>query len=112
MRLPVSVVRSWAWPDLVAAVADIIDDQNRCSGCGLSEDDTWWVAAELCRCPSCADRDLKRKTLKGDGLEGWRVEFRQVEDMLGSLTESASARNTPEGMLQRKRVIAEHRART
>ena len=108
-RLPVSVVKGWEWPDLVAAVADLVNEQNRCGGCGLTADDAWVVAAELSRCATCADRDTKRKEIPAEHPEGWRVGFVPVLDQLGVHVDSSAARNTPDGMLARKKVIAEHR---
>lgn len=107
--LPVSEVKGWLWSDLVAAVTDIVSEQGRCGGCGLTEQDGWWVAAELVRCPTCADRDTKRKDIPAEHPEGWRVNFAPVLDELGMQVDSSAARNTPEGMLARKQVIAEHR---
>jgi hypothetical protein len=110
MQRPVSDIKGWPFSDLVAAVADIVDTQSRCGNCGLSEQDGWWVTAELSRCPTCADRDTVRKQIPKEHSEGWRVTFKPVEDVLGMHVDSSAARNTPEGMLKRATVIQEHRA--
>jgi len=104
-RIPVGDVYRWPHSDLAAAVASLVADAGRCPGCGLSDTDAWWVAADLVQCPTCEDRDRQLNQLH-DVKEraGWRSKFRQLSSWDESLLESSAARFTLTGAKAR----AEH----
>jgi len=103
-RLPVSAVYGWPHSDLVAAVASIVAERDRCPGCGLTDDETWWVKAELERCPACEDRDHRaREILDSKRSEGLHVTFTPLESVDESELESSAARFTLEGAKRRAR---------
>ena len=105
-QLPVGDVYRWAHSDLVAAVASLGADAERCPGCGLSESETHWVAAELVTCPSCEDRDRQLKQLDGTkDRAGWRSKFRQLATVEESVLESSAARFTLAGARARAAFI-------
>lgn len=103
-RLPVTTVAAWPHSDLVAAVTSLVDELERCPGCGLSEGDAWHVTADLSWCPTCADRDRQLKKLHDlSDAGGWRARFRQLTTEPELMLESSAVRYTPEGAAARKR---------
>ena len=109
-HLPLSDVYGWAHSDLVAAVASIVADAERCSGCGLTEDDAWHVAAELYTCPTCEDRDRKLESLRDEKSKaGWRSRFVQLLTHDERMDVSSAARFTKKGAEARARWRRESR---
>lgn len=103
-RVSVSDVYRWTHSDLVAAVTSLVSDAERCPGCGLSDADAWWVAAELVTCPTCEDRDRQLEQLRDmKQTAGWRARFRQLASVDESMMESAAARFTLAGAQARHR---------
>lgn len=103
-RLPITAVYDWPHSDLVAAVASIVSDAERCPGCGLTDTDAWWVAADLVRCPTCEDRDrLLDSIRKEKSTHGIRATFTTLESEEESVMESAAARYTLAGAQARSR---------
>jgi hypothetical protein len=106
----VSDVYGWPHSDLVAAVASIVADAERCPACGLNSDEAWWVEAELHQCPTCEDRDRQLATLKDmKNTAGWRARFDQITTVEESVEYSSAARFTLEGA--RRRAEARRRRR-
>jgi hypothetical protein len=100
----VSEVYGWAHSDLVAAVASVVADAERCPGCGLTDSDAWWVESELVTCPTCEDRDRKLGQLRDmKSTAGWRAKFRQLTTVEDSMLYSAAARFTQAGAEARDR---------
>ena len=109
-RLPVSAVYGWSMSDLVAAVTSIVNEAERCPGCGLSDSDRRWVAAELVTCPACEDRDRQLDQLRDmKSTAGWRARFRQLTSVDESMLESSWARFTIDGARARAKWRSEHR---
>ena len=71
----------------------------------MSEQDAWSVRAGAHRCPTCADLETARKQLPTENSEGWRARFDPVTDIDDSIINSAAARQTPAGMLARKKAL-------
>lgn len=79
-------------------------ETDRCPGCGLTDTDAWWVAAEIVSCPTCEDRDRLTKSLHDQKqTAGLRVRFDQLATVDESMTESAAARFTLAGAEARAR---------
>ena len=109
-RLPVSAVYDWSMSDLVAAVTSIVNEAERCAGCGLSDGDRRWVAAELVTCPACEDRDRQLDQLRDmKSTAGWRARFRQLTTVDESMLESSWARFTIDGARARAKWRSESR---
>jgi len=108
--IPVGDVYRWEHSDLVAAVASLVAEADRCPGCGLTETDAWWVAAELATCPTCEDRDRQFETLRDmKSTAGWRAKFVQLDDVEDSMQYSSAVRFTLAGAEARARWRREHR---
>lgn len=105
-----SDVYRWPHSDLVAAVASLVADAERCPGCGLSEPDQRWVAADLVVCPTCEDRDRQLEQLRDmKSTAGWRARFRQLTTVDESMIESSWSRFTIAGARARDAWRREHR---
>ena len=105
-----SDVYRWDHHDLVAAVASLVADAERCPGCGLTDTDAWWVEAELVTCPTCEDRDRQLGRLRDmKNTAGWRARFRQLTTPDDSMLHSAAARLTQKGAEARARWRMTHR---
>ena len=101
--MPVSTVAGWGHTDLVEAVASMVAESARCPSCGLTEDQAWWVAAELERCPSCEDRDRVTDSIgKNTNRAGLRVSFTPLTDETDSVLLSSAGRYTAEGARRRQ----------
>jgi len=105
----VSTVAEWVPSDVTAAVVSMLDEANRCPGCGLTEADAWHVEAELHKCVTCEDRDRKAEELRDSKQRaGWRVRFARL-DPDEAVEWSAAARFTLEGAEARARARRERR---
>lgn len=101
----------WPHSDLVAAVTSIVGDAARCQGCGLTGEETRWVAAELVSCPACEDRDRQLKQLESaKERAGWRATFRALKTVEESVLDSSAARYTKDGAVERHRWIKKMRS--
>lgn len=109
-RLPVSTVYGWPHSDLVAAVASLVIDSERCPGCGMDETQAWWVEAELVRCPTCEDRDRLLESVRDQkSTAGMRARFSPIVDVEEAEEFSSAARYTLEGA--RRRAVRRSRRR-
>jgi hypothetical protein len=101
-RLPVIDVLAWSSHDLVAAVASIVADAERCPDCGVAPDEWEWTDVETYRCVVCQAREhLARQTSREGDIEGKKVRAVGVADRI----ESVWTRWTLEG----RRYFAAHR---
>jgi hypothetical protein len=102
--MSVTEVAEWSHSDLVAAVASIIDERERCPGCGLTPDDAWHVCAELVLCPTCEDRDKKWEGFPEKASRaGWRSKFVPLVTEAERMIDSSASRYTLEGRQAFKR---------
>jgi hypothetical protein len=103
-------VYDWPHSDLVAAVASVVFEAEKCPGCGLTENDAWWVAAEPVMCPTCEDRDRINESLRKEkSTAGVRVKFVQLPDVEASVLDSSASRYTLEGARRRDAWRRQHR---
>lgn len=110
-HLPVSTVYAWPHSDLVAAVASMVGDTDRCPGCGLTDDQQTWVAAELVSCPTCEDRDRLLESLRKEkSTAGLRARFRQLVTVEDAMELSSAARFTLAGAQRRAKFRQQRRS--
>lgn len=102
---------AWDDNDLRSAVCDLVTDDTRCPGCGLTEDEGHFVEAELGRCPTCEDLARQMKKIPEHSREGWRGRFDVITDPLTAAVFSSRARFTAAGMDRRRQLLPEWRAR-
>ena len=68
----------YGWPhqDLVSAVTDLVDELERCPGCGLTDDEAHMVEAKLVKCVTCEARDRTAAKISNPKARyGWRARF-------------------------------------
>jgi len=80
-------------------------DVNRCHGCNLTVEESWWVMAELDSCPTCEDRDRIIEGLRDQkSTAGLKTTFTALTTLDESQQVSSAARLTRAGAEQRHRL--------